>query len=663
MAKSSTGALQLPLWAPDSAWRPPEMSELPTSWRGIARIAVDCETNDPYLRELGIGVRRPCSVGGSGMVGLSFAIEDGPKFYLPFRHEGGDNLPEKAVLAYLRQNLGEFDGELVGANLSYDLDYMWAEGMLTPNVKRYRDIQIADPLIYELQQSYSLDNISKRHGLPGKSEDLLRKAAQAFGLDPKSDMWRLPARYVGLYAEDDADLPLRVLRKQERQIDDKGIWNIYNLESDVLPVLVRMRQRGVRVDEIQLAKVEEWALEQESTSLRRVFADTGVKIAVGDVWKAGAIAPALEYIGVGLTKTSKGQPSIDKDLLSSINHPVATALAWARKTNKLRTTFGASIRKYMVKGRIHCTFNQIARETEAGGQKGARFGRLSATDPNLQQQPSREEFAAMWRSIYLPEEGALWACNDYSQQEPRWTTHFAGELDLPGARETCQRYTDDPTLDNHQFMADLTGLPRKFAKNIYLGLCYGEGGAKLCRELDLPTRWAVATGRGRGRVVKYFPAQEAALEYRSTLESTDFYLWEAAGEEGQNILDTFDSRAPFIRRLAKAAEKRAKQRGFIETKEGRRLHFPQRKDGSYDWTHKALNRLIQGTSADQMKLAMIEIDRAGHWMMLQVHDETDNSVGDRAEAERIGEIMSDIIVARVPFKVDVELGANWGELE
>ncbi len=662
--KTKTGSnspIQLPLWAPSSEWRPPSLGDLPSSWRGIKRIAVDCETNDPYLKQLGIGVRRPCTVGGSGMVGLSFAIEDGPKYYLPFRHEGGDNLPEVNVLAYLRDCLGEFDGELVGANLSYDLDYMWEEGIDTPNVRKYRDIQIADPLIYELHQSFSLQNICERYNLPGKSEDLLKAAADAFGVGAKDGMWRLPARYVGLYAEDDADLPLKVLRKQEREIDDGDLWDIYNLESDVLPVLVRMRRRGVRIDQDKLAQVEEWALEEEHQSLEIVFQETGVRINVGDVWKAGAIAPALQHLGVKLTTTSTGQPSIDKELLASIDHPVAKALAWARKTNKLRTTFGASIHKYMVNGRIHCTFNQIARETEAGDQKGVRYGRLSATDPNLQQQYSRETFSDMWRSIYIPEEGSLWASNDYSQQEPRWTTHFAGEMDLPGARDACQKYHDEPDLDNHQFMADLTGLPRKHAKCVYLGLCYGEGGAKLCNDLGLPTRWAVATGRGRDRKVAFFPTHEEAITYRSNLETPDFYLWQAAGEEGQNVIDTFDNRAPFIRRAAKAAETRAKQRGFVMTAGGRRLHFPQRSDGSYDWAHKAFNRVIQGTSADQMKKAMVEIDRAGYWMMLQIHDETANSVADRAEAEAISEIMSNVMPARVPFKVDIEIGPSWGE--
>ena len=652
--KAAVGGMQLPLWAPESSWRPPAMIDLP-SWKGAKRVCVDVETHDEHLRQLGIGNRR-----GAYMTGISFAIEDGPKHYLPFAHEGGDNLDKQQVLKYVRDNAKIFDGYLVGANLSYDLDYLWDEGIFFPNIKHYRDIQIADPLIYELHNSFSLDNIAKRHGLPGKNEELLREAARAFGLDPKNGMWRLPARFVGLYAEVDADQPLQVLRKQERLIDDKDLWDIYDLESEVLPALVRLRRRGVRIDMNKLEQIEEWTLTEEAKALALVKRETGVDIGVGNVWKGGAIAPALEYIGIKLPKTAKGAKSIDKDVLNSINHPVAEALSWSRKTNKLRTTFAASIRRYQINGRIHCTFNQIARETEAGDQKGARYGRLSATDPNLQQQPSRDEFAAMWRSIYLPEEGQIWSCNDYAQQEPKWTTHFAALMDLEGAKAAAQAYHDDPNLDNHQFMADLTGIDRKPAKAIYLGVCYGEGGAKLSDDLKLPTRWALRHGR-YGTPLEFFGTQEEALEKRR--DYGEGFIWRAAGEEGQAILDKFDERAPFIKQLAKAAEKKVKKTGQIRTIGGRVLHFPQREDGTYDWCHKALNRLIQGSAADQTKRALVNVDKEGYWVMLQVHDELDCSVANKAEGEAISEIMSQAITGLVPFRVDTELGPNWGEIK
>jgi DNA polymerase I-like protein with 3'-5' exonuclease and polymerase domains len=577
------------------------------------------------------------------------------------RHEGGDNVDVDQALRYFRAQAASFDGDVVGANIQYDLDYLANDDVNFSNVRYIRDVQVADPLIHELHQSYSLQNISQRYGLPGKDEQLLIEAASTYGVSPKAGMWKLPARFVGPYAEQDAVLPLALLRKQEKLIDERDLWDIYNLESEVTPVLVRMRRRGVRIDLDKLEEIENWTLIEEAEALAKVKTLTGINIDVGDVWKAAALAPALEFIGIKLEKTKTGKPSISKEVLDTVDHPVAEALAHARKINKLRTTFASSIRRYMVNGRIHCTFNQIARETERGGQQGARFGRLSAVDPNLQQQPSRDEFAAMWRSIYIPEEGALWACNDYSQQEPRWTTHFAAKMKLPGAAEAAQAYHDDPDLDNHQFMADLTGLPRKQAKDVYLGLCYGEGGAKLSRDLGLPTRWACRYG-DRGTPLKMFETQTEAMAFKREQPGGAF-VWEAAGEEGQDILDKFDERAPFIKKVAKAASDRAKSRGWVRTGGGRVLNFPELANGGYDWCHKALNRIIQGTSADQTKKAIVEIDKAGHHLMLQVHDETDSSVADVAEAKQIGDIMQDAMPALVPFKVDLEIGPSWGEIK
>lgn len=652
MKKSSkTLVFMHPLLMPSSNWKAPDISTLP-SWENAKRVCIDVETRDPTLKELGIGVRRQGYV-----VGVSFTIEDGPTAYLPIRHEGGDNLPEDQVLRYLRDNAKIFKGDVVGANLSYDLDYLWQEDIHFPNKKFFRDIQIADPLIYELHQSYSLQNIALRYGFLGKDQTLLEEAARDFNADPKKDLWRMPARFVGPYAEADTKQPLLVLRKQERIIDEKDLWDIYNLESEVLPVLVKMRRRGVRIDEEKLAEIEKWSYNEEAKALSLVKNETGAHIAVGDVWKADALIGALTAIGIKLDKvTATGKLSVGKDVLAGIDHPVAKALSWARKTNKLRTTFAGSVRDYMVNGRIHCTYNQMAREDDKGEQKGARYGRLSCVDPNLQQQPSKDEFAKMWRSIYLPEENNLWASCDYSQQEPRWTTHYAASCNLPLADVAAKAYHDDPLLDNHKFMAELTKLPRSQAKNLYLGLCYGEGGAKLSRDLGLPTRWAMAYGKPRS--VEFFNSKEEATKKRKDLG--EGYIYEAAGEEGQEIINTFDSRAPFIRQLAKRCEQRAKENGHIITGGGRKLNFPEKDDGSYDWTHKALNRLIQGTSADQTKKALVALDAEGYFIQLQVHDEITASVKSREEAEGIAEIMRTVMPAKVPFRVDVEIGDSWG---
>lgn len=638
-----------------SEWRPPSITELP-SWAGVKRIGIDCETRDPDLRKFGIGAGRRKN---SYIIGVSFAIEDGNSYYLPIRHDGGDNMPVEEVLNYLRHNAQLFTGDVVGANLPYDLDYLAGEGVHFPNVRYFRDVQVADPLIYELHNSYSLDNIALRLGFEGKVETLLQQAANDYGINPKADMWTLPARFVGLYAEADAQLPLQILRRQEREIDEQGLWGVYNLESELLPTLVKLRRRGVRIDLDHLERVENWAYNREREAVAEIQRLTGYNIGMDNVWKVQALIPVIEHIGIKLGKTPTGKPKLDKDALHHIEHPVARQLEYARKVNKLRTTFAKSVRDRVIDGRLHCTFNQLRRQKEDGNMAGAAYGRLSCEQPNLQQQPSRDEFATMWRAIYLPEQGKLWAANDYSQQEPRMAVHYASlSKNLIGYDAWCSaiqardKYRNDPNADNHQMMADMANIKRKAAKEIYLGLSYGMGGAKLCRALDLPTRKVVRGSRGRIYAVD--------SEEGKQLVAQGAFQWEAAGEEGQALLDTFDEKVPFVKKLAKACEQRAKRTGYITTLSGRRCRFPKDEMGNFDWTHKALNRLVQGASADQTKTAMVALAKEGYDMIIQVHDEIAFSVDDPKEAERAAEIMKTCVPLEVPSKVDVEVGVSWG---
>lgn len=651
--------MQLPLFAPDSSWRAPKIGALPT-WEGARRVSIDVETRDPQLRELGPGVRRDPNT--NYIVGFSFALSDGAThsqgYYVPLFHAGGDNVEDPFMaIQWLREEAARFDGELVGMHLNYDLDWLAELGIHFPRVKRFRDVMLAETLIYELHLTYSLDAILSRRGLPLKNEELLKIAASAYKIDPKADMWQLPARFVGEYGEGDATRPFDLLKMQEKDIADQNLQGIWDLESDLLPVLVKMRRRGIRIDFGKLDQVVDWSLKEEMSCLNEVHRLTGHRIKVGDVWKANALAPALIEAGVRLSKTPRtGAYKIDKLALDTAKHPVAQALARARKVNKLRTTFAASIERYAVRGRIHTTLVQLAGEDEQGGKvQGGRFGRMACKDPNLQQQPSKDDFAPMWRSIYIPEEGAQWCCADISQQEPRWAADFAAKLKLPGAEEMVRRYREDPKTDNHTMMAEITGLPRKYAKIIGLGLMYGKGGFSLCEELGLPTRTMVRNPRG-GIFEVNTPAGQQALLMGGQ-------RFRAAGEEGQQILDRYDANAPFVRKLSKTCQAVAKKRGYLITILGRRCRFPKDADGNYDWTYRALNRLIQGSSADQMKKAMIDVDRAGHFLQLQVHDELDLSIGSSEEGHRVGQIIQDAVPASLPFKVDVEIGPSWGEAE
>lgn len=636
--------LQTTFLAPPSDWRPPELSSLP-SWEGVERVAVDIETRDEKLSTLGIGVRRrDCYI-----VGVSFAIEDGPAHYLPYRHLGGDNLPEEGVLEYLREQAQVFKGDLVGANLGYDIDYLEEEGIrLRP--RRHLDVLNAAPLLDELQMKYSLDHVAARLEMPGKDRGLIKDAAEAHGLHPEKQLWKLPARFVGPYATRDVTLPLGMLRKQEQLLEEQDLMGIWDLECRLLPVLVKMRRRGVRVDFQHLDKVEEFALAEEKKSLDEVKFHTGVAVGVGNTKKPKIMAAALAQIGVQPSLTPKTrQPQIDDAFLESIHHPVAAALRRARKMGTLRSTFVQSVRTHAVGDRIHCTFNQLRKtDDKTGLTKGVAYGRLSCVDPNLQQQPGRDpEIGPFWRKVYIADEGGRWVVEDYSQQEPRWTTHYAEATKCAGAAEAAEKYREDPKTDNHTMMTHMVHgeytwdqwdkktrkKHRDHCKRIFLGLVYGMGGGKLCRELGLPTEWKDVRGQ----------------------------MWEVAGPEGQAMLDLFNSRAPYLKELAFKASNRAKIRGFVRTVLGRTCHFPVDDKGQYEWTHKALNRIIQGSSADQMKTAMVDADDAGIRIQLQVHDELDFTAWDEETPKQLAEIMVNCVPCLVPHSVDIEVGPSWGE--
>ena len=634
--------VQPALFEPDAPWRPPALSSLP-SWSGAKRVAIDIETNDKDLLTQGPGVRR-----GAYIVGVSFAIEGGPAHYLPFRHEGGDNLPAEAVLAYLRDQANAFRGDLCGANLNYDLDFLEEVGVYF--IPRFhRDVQVAEPLLDEQQLSYSLENIAIRRGLPGKDESFLCLAARLHGLHPKGELWKLPARYVGPYATQDVLLPLALLRIQEKALGEQRLLPIYDLESRVLPILLKMRRRGVRIDLRRLDELEVWLIKEETEALERVRTLSGTSLSFEDVTNASALSPIITALGLAIPMTPKTKkPSIDKDFLKGIQAPVARALERARRLDKIRRDFVRSIREHLCGDRIHTTFHQLRATRDDGDSMGTITGRLSSADPNLQQQPARdEELGPMWRSIYVPDEGCLWASSDYSAQEPRMTVHYAALAGCRGAAEMVARYIENPKLDLHMATADLCysqeadrKKARKDSKEIFLGLAYGMGGAKLCRKLGLPTTTAFSK-RQKKNV-------------------------EVAGPEGQILIDQYHTMVPFIKELSEKVQEVVARRGFLRTLAGRRCRFPIDKAKSderhteFQGLHKALNKLIQGSSADQTKTAMVALDQAGFQIQLQVHDEIDLSVRTREEGEAVARIMETCVVLRVPTVADLKVEANWG---
>jgi len=695
------------------------LSELP-NWADFRRVAVDTETRDDQLKKLGPGVRR-----GGYITGISFCCGDarGPAFYLPIRHEGGGNYDDPArVFEYLRDQARNFRGEMIGANLPYDMDYLAEEDVVFRNVHRFRDIMVAGPLLDqpEMQRvqdketgrwfwgeafhQMGLDAQCARWGVKGKDDSGLKAWAAEHGLNPKSDMWKAPAHIVDPYAVQDVRAPLDLIELQEREIERQDIGRVYDMESRLLPVLLKMRRRGVPIDMDKLEEIDARAWGRESRACKEVSKLSGFAITPEDTSKSAVLAKCLEKAGVKVPltevkiseKTGKptgGKPSVTSPWLRELGTPLADAILMAKRWNKIRTTFCASVREHAIetngKYRVHCTFNQLKAAKEGGKDDdaiGAAFGRLSSSDFNIQQQPARDpEIGPMWRSIYQPDEGGRWACLDFSSQEPRLITHYAGLVASDpnvrmephvraaalAAHEACQL----PDWDNHSMMAGMVyddysqqgyidgdkrmkGL-RGDAKTIFLGLCYGMGGGKLAHSLGLPTKWVVKDPRTRDWVLHDANSPDGRL-----LRKGGARPFEVAGDEGQMLLDRFNARVPYVKALQTMVKKKAEKMGYILTLMGRRCRFPTNPEtGKMEWAHKGLNRLIQGSAGDQTKMAMVLADDAGVRMQLQVHDEIDLTIWSDDEAKQLNEIMVGAIPLRVPTRCDIETGPDWGNIK
>ena len=470
-----------------------------------------------------------------------------------------------------------------------------------------------------------------------KSEQGLKESASDFGVHPKKELWKLPAMHVGEYAEQDAALTLKLWHHFKALLQREEVQSIFELETEVLPVLVDITLKGIRFNREECERQVEEMRRKEQDILKYIKNQAGVKV---DIWAAASIAQAFDKLSIQYPRTAQGAPSFTKSFLDTHDHPMAKMIVEARELNKTHGTFLEPYLKHSAAdGRIHTHFNQMRNE-----DGGTVTGRLSAANPNLQQVPARHEvIGPLVRGLFLPEEGQLWAANDFSSQEPRLLVHYATLLDLPGAEKMAQAYRDDPNTDFHQMVADMAGIKRKAAKTIGLGLMYGMGKQKLANSLELPL------------------------------------------DEASELIATFHQKVPFLRGTVDAVMKRIEHPasgGAIRTLLGRKCRFPLwepvewgvNKALPYEQaiieygrrikragTYKGLNRLIQGSAADQTKAGMVALAKAGFDIRLQVHDEIALSVRSRDEAVEASRIMANAVTLEVPSRVDVEVGPSWGE--
>ena len=626
--------------------QPKELAwNIPTEFPDLThhkQIAVDLETCDPNLMTLGPGwVRKDGFV-----VGIAVAAGDW-EGYFPIRHANGHNMDARIALKWLQKQMATPHIDKIFHNATYDVGWLRAEGIKVEG--RIIDTMITGAVVDENRFSYSLNNLGRDYLNERKDEKLLRVAAAEWGFDPKAEMYKLPPEFVGRYAEQDAGMTLRLWERLKIELDQQDLWNIWDLETSLIPMMCDMRQLGVRVDLDKAEQAKSYFKKKSKEIKDEIYRQTKVKV---EPWAAASVATVFDELGLvyptsddaqGDLLRKSGVPSFTKQWLSANSHPVAQMIVKLREFDKAETSFIDSILKHEHKGRIHCEFHQLRSD---GG--GTVTGRFSSSNPNLQQIPARDpEIKKLIRGLFLPEEGTKWGSFDYSSQEPRLLVHFAASLKGDNKHpivDTIVEEYNTGDVDLHQMVADLAGITRKEAKVVNLGIMYGMGKGKLGDQLGI------------------------------------------SAEEAGDLLQKHRDKVPFVKNLAELATQQAAKTGQIRTLLGRRCRFHLWEPTSFGYskpleyeaamkeygqplrrafTYKALNKLIQGSAADQTKKAMADCYAEGLLPMLTVHDELCFSVESDEQAKRIKDIMENGLsdVLKVPSKVDDELKDNWGEIE
>jgi len=595
-------------------------------------IAIDLETKDPDLKAKGSG-----AIQGHGeIVGIAVAVE-GWSGYYPIAHEGGGNMDKRIVLEWFKKVCAT-DAVKIFHNAMYDV--CWIKSYGIPINGHIIDTMVMASLIDENRLWYSLNSVSFDYLGEVKNEKALKEAAESWGIDPKKEMYKLPAMYVGSYAEKDAELTLELFKVLSREITKQNLTNIFDLETQLFPCLIDMKFKGVCVDVDKAHTMKQQLCKQEEQLMYQVKAETGIDV---QIWAARSIAKAFDKLSLDYSTTEKtGAPSFTKNFLSNHQHPMVKNIAKAREINKAHTTFIDTILKHQHKGRIHADINPIRSD-----QGGTVTGRFSYSNPNLQQIPARnKELGPMIRSLFIPEKDHKWGCFDYSQQEPRLVVHYAATTEPICFDNSVGNIVDkfkDNSVDFHQTVADMANISRTQAKTINLGLFYGMGKAKLQAELGLNTK-----------------------------------------QEAEELFNTYHMNVPFVRDLMNYTSKTAQTSGSIGTLLGRRCRFNKWEPNQFGmhkpmdfeeaertygrgrirraFTYKALNKLIQGSAADMTKKAMVDLYNEGIVPHIQIHDELDISIQTKEQADKIIEIMENAVSLEVPNKVDYESGSTWGDI-
>ncbi|HEX8391468.1 MAG TPA: DNA polymerase I [Longimicrobium sp.] len=612
-----------------------EVHELVARAREAGRFAVDTETDskDPMRATL---------------CGISIGVVVGEAFYLPFRHRtrgpdqgellGDDtpvvgpdgpqcavlrNLPDlhSAEMRPLLDLLEDAAVEKVGQNLKYDYLVFRREGIDLRGIAF--DTMVASYVLEPGRREHGMDSLALQH-LDHKTITYEEVAGKGKAQIPFAEV---ELDVACTYAAEDADITLRLADKFGPEMQALELDHLFrDVELPLVHVLAEMEYNGIRIDEPFFARMSEDLRAQQSQLEREIYAEAGEEFNIGSTPQLREIL--FGKLGLPVIKKTKTGASTDVDVLQALaaqGHRLPTLLMQYRHVDKLRGTYVDAL-PLMVNpetGRIHTSFNQTVAAT----------GRLSSTDPNLQNIPIRTEMGAEIRRGFVPAEGHVFVSADYSQIELRILAHYSeDEAFVEAFRAGADIHRQTAALIFEVPVESVTKEMRDRAKTVNFGIIYGQGPFSLAQQLGI------------------------------------------SQAEAKAFIEAYFTRFPGVRRYLDEQIELARTRGYVETLTGRRRYIPEIQ--SRNWNVRAFgeraatNAPIQGSSADLIKIAMIRIQNdiaAGvvpAKMLLQVHDELlfETPIGtEDAVREFVRERMEGAATLKVPLKVAGGVGHSWFE--
>ena len=576
--------------------------------------------------------------------GFSLSTPDGKDYYYDIRRD-----PQAKM--WLNDKMKTYKGKVICHNASFDHRMSKAAGMNLP-LERLDDTVIRACLIDEHLMSYSLDDLGKKYLGQSKDIDLYERMAEVLGGRATKNVQMkqiadAPVEIVEPYAKQDTRLTLDLWDWQQKEIERQDIHDIIDFEHRLMPTIIRAETRGIRVD---LAYAEEAA--DKMTPLIDEMQGRINKLAG---WEFNTNSPpqTKEYFQpmerngeffVGDTMigtTPGGNASLGADYLREIKDPMAQMILEIRSMIKTRDTFlRGHVLSHSVDGRVYPNVNQ-----NKGEDGGTGTGRLSYSGPAMQQIPSRnKKVAALVKPAFLPEEGQVWVDIDEASFEVRVFAHLVNNPTIVDA------YRQNPSLDFHRFVADLTGLVRNAtysgqanAKQLNLSMIFNSGNGAIADKMGMDWEWNSFLPRGRED------------------KPENWITYKKAGREALDVIAQYHHRVPGVSELADGCKAMAEKRGYIYTRLGRRLRFPR----GYK-SYKASGLLIQATAADINKENWITIENTlqnrGH-LILNTHDSYSMSLPEdwKPIYEEVKHEL-ELPKLRVPLKVDLNgVGKNWWE--